>query len=354
MNTERLGFGIFFGGVMLLIGVWMLVSALVLDRAPGVEYVEITREIEVYHPRDAGWVPPREVDGVKLPGQWVEPFPKPAPEWDEVKERWVHTIENVDALQPVDTAQLQPRRVWQYQRGVSSARAGDQNVHFDWSRTLGLWFGAICTLFVFSFLYRDNPFYKFTEALVVGVSAAYSMVVGFWTMVMPNLVGKLWPSFVAKNVIPEHGEQIHPSYIIVAVLGVMLLWRLSPVGGWIARWPLAFIIGITAGLRLIAHLQADFAIQIQATIMPLVVMDDGFSFWFSLRNLAIVLGVMACLTYFFFSIEHKGLVGRTARIGIWVLMITFGAGFAYTVMGRITLLTQRIEFLFGDWLRLIG
>ena len=63
---------------------------------------------------------------------------------------------------------------------------------------------------------------------------------------------------------------------------------------------------------------------------------------------------MACLTYFFFSIEHKGVVGRTAKVGIWVLMITFGAGFAYTVMGRITLLTQRIEFLFGDWLRLIN
>jgi hypothetical protein len=138
------------------------------------------------------------------------------------------------------------------------------------------------------------------------------------------------------------------------LLSIMLLWRLSPKGGWIARWPLAFIIGITAGFRLIAHLEADFAIQVQATILPLVVRDDGtLSFWLSLRNTAIVLSVFACLTYFFFSIEHRGLVGRTARVGIWVLMITFGAGFAYTVMGRITLLTQRIEFLLADWLRLI-
>jgi hypothetical protein len=106
---------------------------------------------------------------------------------------------------------------------------------------------------------------------------------------------------------------------------------------------------------LIGFLQADFVAQIQASIMPLVVQGDaGFSFWYSVRNVAIILGVMACLTYFFFSIEHKGVVGKTARTGIWVLMITFGAGFAYTVMGRFTLLTRRVEFLFDDWLRILG
>src|SRR5690606_28594751 len=127
-------------------------------------------------------------------------FPMPEPEWDEAAEQWIHpTPEDVD---PVETSQLTPKRVWDVQRGVSSARAGEPDVELDWSRTIGLWFGAICTLFVFSFLYRDNVFYKFTEALVVGVSAAYGMVVAFWTMIMPNLVGKLWPTFVAKNIIP--------------------------------------------------------------------------------------------------------------------------------------------------------
>jgi hypothetical protein len=34
-------------------------------------------------------------------------------------------------------------------------------------------------------------------------------------------------------------------------------------------------------------------------------------------------------------------------------MITFGAAFGYTVMGRIALLAIRFEFLFDDWLWLI-
>ena len=39
---------------------------------------------------------------------------------------------------------------------------------------------AAMTLGIFSFLAGDNPFYKFTENLFVGVSAAYWMVTGFW------------------------------------------------------------------------------------------------------------------------------------------------------------------------------
>jgi hypothetical protein len=73
----------------------------------------------------------------------------------------------------------------------------------------------------------------------------------------------------------------------------------------------------------------------------------------SLRNIIIVGGVLCCLVYFFFSFEHKGVVGQVARAGTWILMITFGAAFGYTVMGRIALLAIRVEFLLDDWLWLI-
>jgi hypothetical protein len=35
-------------------------------------------------------------------------------------------------------------------------------------------------------------------------------------------------------------------------------------------------------------------------------------------------------------------------------MLTFGASFGYTVMGRISLLVGRLTFLFHDWLGLIS
>jgi hypothetical protein len=233
------------------------------------------------------------------------------------------------------------------------AMAGD--AQFSMSRTVGTWVAAIFTLSIFSFLYKDNPFYKFAESTVVGVSAAYWMVVGFWDVIVPNLIGKLTPSLVKAWAMPGLNESADYSYVLPLILGVMLLMRLSPKGAWISRWPLAFIIGTTAGIRLVGFIHADFLSQIRNTINPIWVLDGSgaFDLWASLKSLTLVVGVLSGLVYFFFSIEHRGFVGKTAKLGIWFLMVTFGAAFGYTVMGRIALLAIRIEFLFDDWLWLI-
>ncbi len=233
----------------------------------------------------------------------------------------------------------------------------------SWTRTVGIWTAAVFTLCIFSFLYKDNPAYKFAESIVVGVSAAYWMVVGFWSVIVPNLAGKLSPAWIQSWAMPGLSNVRTDDwfyYAIPLILGVMLLWRLAPSGNWIARWPLAFIIGSTAGIRLIGFIQADFLAQIRNSIQPFVyfVFSEGKvdfwkSFWASFRSLLQVLSILCCLVYFFFSFEHKGVVGRISKVGIWVLMITFGAAFGYTVMGRIALLAIRLEFLFDDWLWLI-
>ncbi|HEY3243402.1 MAG TPA: hypothetical protein VGM03_08625, partial [Phycisphaerae bacterium] len=158
--------------------------------------------------------------------------------------------------------------------------------------TLGLWMAAIFTLCVLSFLYRDNVFYKFAESVLVGVSAAYWMVVGFWSTVVPNLLGKLMPKLVQSWAMPGLEGKRQLAFIVPLVLGILLLWRLSPRGGWIARWPLAFIIGTMAGFRLVAFLQADFLSQINNTIIPLLVMHrEQLDVAQSIKNLLIVVGV---------------------------------------------------------------
>jgi hypothetical protein len=214
---------------------------------------------------------------------------------------------------------------------------------------------ALFTIFIFSFLYKDNPFYKVAESVVIGVSAAYWMVVGFWTTIIPNLFGKLMPGWIKSWAMPDLAGERELIYIVPLILGIMLLWRLSPKAGWISRWPLAFIIGTTAGIRLLGFLHADFLSQTRNSIVSIHGVDasGGFDFWLSVRMLTIVIGVLCGLVYFFFSIEHKGFVGKTARVGIWFLMVTFGAAFGYTVMGRIALLAIRLEFLMDDWLWLI-
>ncbi|MBK7140922.1 MAG: hypothetical protein IPH75_02435 [bacterium] len=229
---------------------------------------------------------------------------------------------------------------------------------------------AFLTLAILSFLYKDNPFYKFAEHLYVGISAGYWMSQGFWSTIVGNLIPRLSESLSGFFKQPYNaGEWVggffytNWMYFIPVIFGILLLMRLSSKYGYISRWALAFIIGTTAGLQFIRYLRSDFIEQISSTFVPLLVDWQGIGHFFSnfslsatgqfvmmVSNWIIFLGVLCGLVYFFFSKEHTGLFGKASRFGIWILMVTFGASFGYTVMGRVSLLVGRITFLFRDWL----
>ncbi len=213
---------------------------------------------------------------------------------------------------------------------------------------IGVWIGALLTLMIFSFLYKDNPFYKFAEHLFVGVSAAYWMTVAFWTTLIPNLVARLWPSGMG-SVLPAVVENDREwQYVIPLVLGLILLTRLVSRIAWLSRWAMAFVIGFAAGTNFTRYLQSDFVSQVHSTMVPLyeprattlATIGNIFS------QIVVVGGVICAIIYFYFSKEHKGGFGKAARVGIWVLMAAFGASFGYTVMARISLLTGRMDFLY--------
>jgi len=69
-----------------------------------------------------------------------------------------------------------------------------------------------------------------------------------------------------------------------------------------------------------------------------------------LLTIIIVIGVISTLIYFYFSKEHTGALGVAAKVGIWFIMVSFGAHFGYTVMGRVSLLIGRVQFLIEDWI----
>ncbi len=219
----------------------------------------------------------------------------------------------------------------------------------------GTWLAAFLTLCMLSFLYNDNPFFKFAEALFVGVSAAYWMVLAFWRAIVPNLLGNVAPEIPAAlfgiHLPTDISLAQRLTYCVPLLLGLLLLARLHPKGHHLGTWAIAFTIGTTAGLRLISYLQSDFMGQITNGIAPLVALQDGaFDAGRTFSALVLAGGTLCSLAYFYFSREQKGALGVASRIGIWVLMVTFGAGFGFTVMGRVALIVGRMEFLLHDWL----
>jgi len=202
--------------------------------------------------------------------------------------------------------------------------------------TIGIWLGAFLTLFIFSFLYKDNPFYKLAEHLFVGISAGYWATLEYHNVFRPNL----W------DPLTQEGRLL---LLVPFAFGIMLFSRFTKKFSWLSRWPMALIIGIYAGITIVGYGSGDLILQIQANLLPLWT-DNWFT---SFNNILLTVGVITGLIYFFFSKEHKGAFGGVAKIGIWFLMISFGASFGYTVMSRMSLLIGRIYFLLGTWLHLL-
>lgn len=202
---------------------------------------------------------------------------------------------------------------------------------------LGFWVGSLLTLGIFSYLYNDNAFYKFSEHLFVGVSASYWIATYYWTQIDTNLWGRLFPAQF-----PHAGHEQNLFYVIPLLLGFFMLARMIPSIGWLSRWSLAFIVGLYAGLRLYGFLQSNIMEQTRDTLRPLIVPGSLVD---SINNTLIVVGVVCALLYFFFSREHTGAFGVASRVGIFFLMISFGASFGFAVMGRISLLIGRFNYL---------
>ena len=198
---------------------------------------------------------------------------------------------------------------------------------------IGTWIAAGLTLAIFSFLYKDNPFYKFAEHLYVGISAAYAILYVFYFDVKPLLIEKF---------ITEQGAE-RWILLIPAAFGLIMLARWIPKISWLSRWSIALTVGIAAGLGITGQIQGILLPQIQGTLVPLN----------SINNVIMVIGVIATLIYFYFSIAHKGAVKIGSRLGMVFIMVAFGASFGYTVMARISLLIGRLHFLVFEWLHLV-
>jgi hypothetical protein len=188
-------------------------------------------------------------------------------------------------------------------------------------------------------LYKDNPFYKVAEQIFVGLSAGYWFVYTIFFILLPNMYNPLTENFAANWI-----------KLIPALLGVMMLMRLIPSIEWVSRFPIALVIGTTSGVFFLRYLKSDVINQLTATIMNPF---SGNNTVMIVGQILLVIGTFTGVVYFYFSKKHEGAFGVTARIGIYFLMISFGAAFGYTAMARISLLIGRLQFLLGDWLGII-
>jgi hypothetical protein len=218
---------------------------------------------------------------------------------------------------------------------------------------LSVWIQVALTMIIFSFLYRDNPLYKFAEHLFVGLGTGYYIVQQYHGTFLPNLWRPLWQAATLRSEAVGTDLAWDFALIIPFIFGIMFFLKFSSRLAWVARWPMAVVIGTFAGLAIIGFAQGDLVAQIRANMIPFFKADSLRTFGSEpslahflqvLWNPILVVGVLSSLVYFFFSKPHSGMTGRVATLGIWFLMMSFGASYGATVMTRISLFLERANF----------
>lgn len=208
------------------------------------------------------------------------------------------------------------------------------------SNDIWVWIAAILTLFIYSFLYKDNPFYKFAEHLFMGIGVGYTTTILWYN----SVIGKIWKPIV-------DGTSSYRFFLIIPILiGLLMFFIFSKRHSFLIRIPISIYIGTGAGLGVPLSFEYYIFEQVKGTILT---RSNFASLLVGFSSLVLFIGVLTTLIFFYFSREHKGALGKSARVGIIYIMIAFGASFGYTVMARVSLLIGRMQFLLHDWLGII-
>ncbi|MEO0087606.1 MAG: hypothetical protein ABIK90_06000 [candidate division WOR-3 bacterium] len=205
------------------------------------------------------------------------------------------------------------------------------------STDIWVWIAALLTLGIFSFLYKDNPFYRFCEHLFVGITNGYAITFYWHRILVPSLINPV-----------SRGEKLY--LLIFAFIGALYFTRFIPRLSWLVRIPIAFVLGYGAGAAIPRTIEASIIEQTKATILQ---RSNFLNLFDGISSIIIFFGVIATIIYFFFSTERRGILKHLSYSGIIFIMLGFGASFGYTVMARISLLIGRLTFLLRDWLGII-
>ena len=187
---------------------------------------------------------------------------------------------------------------------------------------IGAWVATGLTLFIFTFLYKDNPLFKLAENLYVGVSVGYTIVKTYDTVI----VQLIWKPIV------ENGEW---TLLIPVAIGLLMLTRYVPKAAWLSRYAFAFIVGVGSGLAIPRTISSFILKQIEDTVRPIMILpfDKASEIIFSSRMalafaLVLSLVLVIALLYVLVRLGVEKLSG-TLQLTIAILLVSGAAILKY-------------------------
>lgn len=207
----------------------------------------------------------------------------------------------------------------------------------------------IVTILILSYLIGDNPLFRATVYVFVGVAAGYVAAVAMNEIILPLLIQPIASGVVFAN------PGLAASLVVPLLGSVLLLFKVSPRLSHLGQLSMAYLVGVGAAVTIGGAVLGTLLPQITATfdnfdISRAVERNTNAAFMI-VNGAAVLVGVIGTLVYFHFGASQKsdGSVSRNVLVNIasWVgrvyIAVTFGVLFAGVYMAALTALIERMD-----------
>lgn len=191
---------------------------------------------------------------------------------------------------------------------------------------IGGFIGTLFIISVMSMLWKDNVFFRFGQAAIMGASIAHYTFMNFQS-VHNNAIKPI----LAGNVL----------FIIPLILGLLTYSRLRSDVSWLAKYPTSALIGVGTGIMIAGTLRGQIIDQIKQTIL------NAFT---GLNGILIFIGVVTAFSFFIFTKEHTGALGISVKIGRVFLMISLGTNFSGELIWYMTQMIGRLMYILNEFI----
>jgi len=144
----------------------------------------------------------------------------------------------------------------------------------DWS-WLPVVFGGIATLAIYSFLIKENAFYRFFEHLYIGIATGFGIVLGIQRFLWPQLFRPMLGydrEVLANGTFDRPWREWYLIYLIPFAFGMLYYFIYSKKRQWLSRLVIAFSLGVAGGFALKGFF-AQYMPQIISSFKPLVAVE---------------------------------------------------------------------------------
>jgi len=215
------------------------------------------------------------------------------------------------------------------------------------SEVIGAFVGFALTILVLSYIFGDNPLFRISLHIFVGVAAGFAAVVVFYNVILYQLV------------IPFLQNPLGSLHLLVPlVIGIWLLFtKASPRLASLGNPPMAYLVGAGAATAVGGSVIGTLFPQVGASVILLdfqsaqaTGLDAGGYF---IRGLVILVGTVTTLLFFYYGTraqqdrpaERPRWVQDLGQVGLVFIAITFGVLFAGVYAAALAALIERMNFL---------